>query len=469
MPSPLLPVALAVAAAYLVWFTILAALLRATRTPPPVAGPATADLGPESPALAALATRGWNDPRGAAAATLLDLAARRVVSIEQIGPDLSLVRLRRDADTSPLNPYERLVLDHVTRLATADGVVATAALAEGARNLGNWWGEFHTAVLDEARAAGLTQPRWGPAHKMLLSLAAVLPALATGLPVVAALTPAAARDGGDVISFAIAAAIAFTVLHGVHTRFVLNSVRTRLGRERGTALGQRVAGRWLGVREHLAQARLDEVPAAGVTIWGRALAYAAALGSAGHAVASLPVDRSGHSKDAWSDYGGMWHQVEVSYRGPDPLRRALWGHNLGGGLQRVAFQGFVVVVPLFVLASVAVLYLGTFAGVLFLAVPAGLLVVCARAVLLIADAVDRRTVRGQVVRLVQEPVLSFGPGPQERWFVALDTGGTRFARAFGTDERTWQRLTEGDIVEAEVGKWMGWMHRAQVLQPSRRR
>ena len=43
-----------------------------------------------------------------------------------------------------LNPYERMVLDHLRRLATRDGVVATGALAEGTRNIGSWWKSFTT-------------------------------------------------------------------------------------------------------------------------------------------------------------------------------------------------------------------------------------------------------------------------------------------------------------------------------------
>jgi hypothetical protein len=63
------------------------------------------------------------------------------------------------------------------RLATADRVVATGALAEGARNLGSWWKSFTKAVIVEARAAGLCEPRWTAAHRTVLAGAAVVPAV----------------------------------------------------------------------------------------------------------------------------------------------------------------------------------------------------------------------------------------------------------------------------------------------------
>ena len=53
-----------------------------------------------------------------------------------------------------------MVYDHLRRLATQDGVVATGALAEGTRHIGSWWKSFTHAVIEEARARGLAQRRW---------------------------------------------------------------------------------------------------------------------------------------------------------------------------------------------------------------------------------------------------------------------------------------------------------------------
>jgi hypothetical protein len=155
-------VAVAVAGIGLVaWFGLLGMMAVATRSPSPRPGmpPDPNRLDAESSAIVDLLTGGWNLCEEAAAATVLDLAARRVVAVEEIGPELSLVRLGR-GDTPDLNPYEQPVLDHLRRLATSDGVVATGALAEGNRHIGSWWKSFTHAVIEEARARGLSQRRW---------------------------------------------------------------------------------------------------------------------------------------------------------------------------------------------------------------------------------------------------------------------------------------------------------------------
>ncbi len=62
----------------------------------------------------------------AAAATLIDLAARNVLDIEQRGPDVFYVRVRETSAES-LEGYERRVLEHLARHAR-DGIVPAAAL-----------------------------------------------------------------------------------------------------------------------------------------------------------------------------------------------------------------------------------------------------------------------------------------------------------------------------------------------------
>jgi hypothetical protein len=72
-----------------------AALLYATRHPavPPV-GQRTLELGPESPAMANLLVHDFRATPEAVPATVIDLAARRVLEIEQRGPGVFYVRLR---------------------------------------------------------------------------------------------------------------------------------------------------------------------------------------------------------------------------------------------------------------------------------------------------------------------------------------------------------------------------------------
>src|SRR6185436_8087198 len=110
--------ALAVAAIGLAaWFGLLGMMVVATRSPTPRPGtpPDPNRLDAESPALVDLLTGNWKLCEEAAAATVLDLAARRVVAVEEVGPELSLVRLGR-GEPPNLNSYERMVYDHLRRL-----------------------------------------------------------------------------------------------------------------------------------------------------------------------------------------------------------------------------------------------------------------------------------------------------------------------------------------------------------------
>lgn len=441
------------------WFLLLGAVLAAARGPAVRPGPATAALGPESPAVVDLLTGGWVLSDEAASATLLDLAARRVVTIEEIGPELALVRLgRRDParDEPDLAPYEQLVLDHVRTLATADGVVATGALAEGARSLGSWWRAFGKAVIAEARAAGLSRPRWSRAQRLLLLGASAVPMAAVGF------AAAAARSGSDgpLGPFAGGAVLTFALL---------SALVTRLDRECGTDAGGAAASRWLGVREHLAGARFAEAPAAAVTIWGRPLAYAAALGVAGRAVAGLPVAIPADDSRAWSDRGGMWHVVRVAYRGPGPWGRFFWGraplHLLGRlAIAAIPSWGVAFLIGILLRAFLDVPVPPELVGLL-----GALLVVGVPLVGLLLDVGGRGVVEGQVVRLRRRVRSQNENRTTYDHYVALDDGRSRSVRGFGTTAERWALLTEGDEIRATVSRRVGWVHGAEILTPSRYR
>ncbi|GII67182.1 hypothetical protein Skr01_72670 [Sphaerisporangium krabiense] len=440
-------VAAAVAAG--LWLLLLAALAAATRTPAVVPGPATAELREESPALVGLITGGVRLGDEAVAATLLDLAARGAVQIEEIGPELSLVRLR--VPGTPLRPYEKLVYDHVRSLAT-DGVVATGALAEGSRNLGRWWKSFRKKVIAEAREKGLSRPRWNRVQAAVLTAAAAVPAGALGVAV-SVTTHSSSSDGDGGFAAAVLGFGALVALMG------------RLNGERGTAEGARVAGYWMGVRAHLAAGEgFAERPAAAVTIWGRHLAYAAALGLAGRAVASLPIGRPADDRRAWSDFGGMWHVVTVTYP-----RRFLWGRPPGpivfAALAAAFFCGFwtwllgVVGSAVFdwpgsLNLPVAVLAAGLTAGVPIYRV--------------LADLTTKAEAEGQIVRLRRFRVGG-DDDPKYAYWLALDDGRTREVKAYGIAEELWRPLAEGDLVRARVGRRTGWVEAVEVLTGSRHR
>jgi len=447
---------LAAAAVTAAWFALLAAVLAASRTPPVRPGIATGALGPESPAVVDLITGDWELCDEAASATLLDLAARRVVTIEEIGPELSLVRLGRDTPAD-LAPYEQLVLDHVRELATADGVVATGALAEGARNLGGWWSAFTKAVVAEARAAGLSQRRWSGAQRTILVGAALLPAAAAGIAAAVAFTD---PDDGPIGPFAGGGLVVFALL---------SALVRRLDRERGTQAGAEAAGRWLGVREHLRGARFTEAPAAAVTIWGRPLAYAAALGVAGRAVAGLPVSTPADDSRAWSDRGGLWHVVRVEYRGPGPWGRFFWGYAPWHLLGRLALAAIPAWGFTFILTILARGLLGVRVEPELVGVLGAALVVGVPLVSLVLDAGGRSTVEGQVVRLRGKVRKQNERQTTYDYYVALDDGTSRTVHALGTAEDRWSGLVEGDVVRATVARRIGWIHGVEVVTPSRMR
>ncbi|SIR43972.1 Predicted membrane protein [Microbispora rosea] len=440
---------MAAAAATGLWLLLLFALAVATRNPDVEPGPATGALAGQSPAVVDLITGDWRLCDEAASATLLDLAARGVVAVEEIGPGLSLVRLR--GQPGGLRPYERLVYDHVRSLAV-DGVVATGALAEGSRDLRRWWKSFRRKVIVEAREQGLSRPRWSRAHALLLGAAAVVPAVAIGIAVGAG--DAGADHGGGpgaaILSFAL-----------------LVALMDRLNGERGTAEGAAAAAHWLGVREHLrATGRFAEQPAASVTIWGRHLAYAAALGLAPRAVGNLPVSTPADDSRAWSDHGGMWHVVNVRYPS-----RLLWGRPPGATILRALAAGWFAGFSTWILLVVAAAF-GVWPDGLVLpaALAVGLAVAGLPVVYAIGDLGGAAAVEGRIVRLRR-----FRDGSKAddtaKWtyWCAIDEGNSREVRAMCLSEEMWRPLREGDTVRATAGRRLGWIRRIDVIEDSRLR
>src|SRR5436853_4254203 len=122
-----LALAIAAAIALGVWLLVLVVLALVTRPDLPAATAATSELGgKESPAVAGFLVNRWEVGREAVPATLLDLAARKVVDIDQVAPDRFVCRLRSSATASAtasassaasaatpgLTDYARQVLDH---------------------------------------------------------------------------------------------------------------------------------------------------------------------------------------------------------------------------------------------------------------------------------------------------------------------------------------------------------------------
>jgi hypothetical protein len=289
------------------WLVLLGLFAVATRARKPDAGPEALELpGDEPPAVVAMLTDGWAVGHEAVPATLIDLAARKIVAIEGAGLDRFVVRLRPSASTAGLTDYEQQVLRHVQNLASPDGTVPSEALTTGPEDdSAAWWKRFQASVVDDARSRGLSRSRWSKWMLVVLGAVALVPATLAAL----ALVTAPPAEGTSETDNPVGAFIGATAL----AWFPLMAVPRKLRAERDTPAGQDAAARWLGLRDHLdATGGFADAPPAAVAIWDRFLAYGAALGVAGAAVRALPLG-SESDTEAWTAHGGHWRVVHISY------------------------------------------------------------------------------------------------------------------------------------------------------------
>ena len=298
---------IAAAIAVAAWLLLLGALAVATRARTPDPGPEALDLpGDEPPAVVAMLTDGWEVGHEAVPATLIDLAARKIVAIEGVGLDRFVVRLRPSARTDGLTFYEQQVLSHVRGLASADGTVPCEALTTGPEgDSAAWWKRFQTSVVDDARQRGLSRGRWSRWMLLLLGTTAVVPAALVALAFV--LVPP--EEGSTEDDSPVGAFIGLTAM----AWFPLMAIPRNMRAERDTPAGREAAARWLGLREHLeGSGGFTDAPPAAVAIWDRYLSYGAALGVAAGAVRALPLG-SESDTEAWTSYGGHWRVVHIDY------------------------------------------------------------------------------------------------------------------------------------------------------------
>ena len=381
-------------------------------------GPRTLDLGAEPPAVANFLVHGFRVTDDAVPATLIDLAARNVVDIEQRGPGVFYVRLR-EADAESLTRYERRVLDHL-RASAHDGVVPAEALTTGPQSQSARWRRgFVSAVVSDAQSRGLSREAVAGAVFTGLTVAAAIPAL---------LAWAAWEAGAGAAVFVGGVAL-------------LGWIRKRHP-QRETPAGMDAASRWLGVR-----AELTENPVFAthspltVELWDRLLAYGAALGVASGASRPLPMGVESDT-EAWSAYTGRWRRLRISYPrrwppgwGVDPDRRAARWH---GGRRRGGRLVLYVSGPSFLDAGVF--------GVLPFA--AACVAVVLGAAMVVMAAADWRTaveVTGQIVRL-----RTFGDDKKLRHYIAVDDGESEAIRAWKVSRARYEGLEQGDVVTARL-------------------
>jgi hypothetical protein len=268
-------------------------------------------VGDQPPAVVNLLTTGWDLNHAAVPGTLVDLAARGHVAIDQYGDDTVVRPLGRRADDR-LTDYEGQLFGHLRSLGaqTGDGRVPADALSTGPEATSrHWWRSFRSGVVDDARRRGLSRPRWSPGAKAGLMILAAPVAVAFALAGSSLPDDPASDDDNPIAVAAFGALLSYGAL---------GFVVAKLDGERDTPEGREVAARWLGVRELLGEDPLfGEQPAAAVAIWDRLLAHGTALGVAHGVVRSLPLGAES-DREAWSPVGGRWRVVRVRYRRPWP-------------------------------------------------------------------------------------------------------------------------------------------------------
>ena len=443
------------------WLLLLFVLAVATRTRRPDPGPASMDLGgDEPPAVVAMLGHGWTVVREAVPATLLDLAARRIVAIEAVGPERFLLRMPpglRDAGGAVgLTPYEDQVLDHVRRLAATDGTLACEALTTGPEQESkNWWKTFEAGVRKDARDRRLSRARWSGWMTGLLAVTALGPSVLVALALVVLPSQKSKDDGNPIGAF-----LGITVM----VEGALLAIPGKLRAERDTLAGREAAARWLGLREYLSEdGAFADAPPAAVAVWDRYLAYGAALGAAPAAVRALPLGAESDTV-AWSAYGGRWRMVRIDYPrwippgwGKRPaLATAIGVASLGAGsfVARILLPTFADLVsrllgsirddgfdPRTVL-GVALLGLVTAAAAVWLL--RALLMLCAA----VPDLFARREVEGVVLRIRRRDKAAY---------LAVDDGSRPQIRAWRVEPAVLDRagLSQGAKVRAVVSPRLG--------------
>jgi Predicted membrane protein (DUF2207) len=260
------------AASGALWLALLL-VVRIARVPPrPPTGPPTEQLRDEPPALANMLVNRFRPDRDAVPATLLDLAARGLVRIEE-GRGQRTVRVRQGSLRGTV-PYEQAILFLIQSKA-GEGAVPAAALTTGSRRwAGGWWRSFRAAVERDAKVRGLSRDLWDQRTLAWLGAAGLVPAVLTGIA------------AGELMAGVAVMILVVAILAGVKSR----------GRQRETSPGLEAASAWLGIRRHLRDASSFEyLPAGAVVVWERHLAYGAALGLAPEAIRHIAMgaDRDG--------------------------------------------------------------------------------------------------------------------------------------------------------------------------------
>jgi hypothetical protein len=406
----------------LLWLAA-AAFAFALRTPPtPQVGLRTLALGPEPPAVANFLVNGFAVTEVAAAATVIDLAARRLVDVEQRGPDAFLVRVRPSDDVR-LTPYERRVLGVIERR-SRDEAVPVEALTTGPELASKEWRRaFGAEVVADAKARGLSRE--------------ALDSRAFGLLVLVFAIPAACVWAvWGIVPALVAVGAAGSLLGWLYTRHP----------QRETQAGLEAASRWLGVRAELGMNPVfDTHSPVTVVLWDRLLAYGAALGVARGASGPLPLAAEADTV-AWSSLGGRWREISISY---PKLWPPGWGAEpgsaLAAGLVAAGVGGYWLY-----RSGVDQLDSGPAGWLVLLAASAAVVVGVAVVVVAASDWTTAVEVTGPILRL-----RVLGGDDKPRYYVAVDDGQSTAIKAYRVSTEQFEKLREGDVVTVRTTERLG--------------
>ncbi|MFK3979150.1 DUF2207 family protein [Micromonospora sp. NPDC050397] len=223
-----------------------------------------------------------------------------------------------------MNAYERQVLDRVVERAV-DGLVPLTALGfSDADRSADWAARLATAVTDDARRLGLSRPRYSRSAVRALRAWGLLAAVGFSAGAGHYIARRMETPFLALALFLFAAIVFWNLASGVRG-------------ERDTAAGRAAAGRWLGVRDWLANHdSFADLPPSAVAAWDRYLAYGAALGVTRTASAVLDLGMADRSR-LWSSYGGRWRQINVTY----PSGKPRYGQSLGWIAFRAVLAGML--------------------------------------------------------------------------------------------------------------------------------
>jgi hypothetical protein len=386
-------------------------------------------------------------------ATLIDLAARKVVGFERTGPDAFVVRVP-DRQPAELTPYEKQVYDHVRGLASG-GIVPCEALTTGPQDESSrWWKRFRTSVSTDARERGLSRPRWARAHLLVLGVLGTAPATLAAGAFVALPSHSSSKsdDGGPVFGFIFGAVILWVALMTIVGKFRA---------ERDTPTGLATAARWLGLRKQLTgDEHFSEQPPAAVAIWDRLLSYGAAMGVAAGAVRALPMGAESE-KQAWTSYGGHWRIVRVHY--PRRLPPG-WGRRPGGAIA----IGLAILVPSALVAYALRDLLNDVSSVALLVVAAPLALLVYGAAMVWRGAADmgRRLPREGVVLRRKEIVSSNDSGTHTTAvYLAVYDGHGGEVRALRCTPQVASGVHAGSLVRATISPRLAHVYSLERLGP----